>query len=206
MANQPDHVNSAALATMIALTALATVGAVLAVTALVRTEQEELAAVRDEPMSRDIRSLRAEQEGELVAPPAWVDREKGLVSVPIDKAIALTLADIRHGHTVVGSRKAEEESSEPEGGEGSEASETGTEGAADGPDTSDETKETAPSESKEGEAGAPKSDGQQSGEPTTPQKAPAQGAPAPESAPKGTAPDGASSPKETGPSQEVPGH
>lgn len=205
MANQPDHVNSAALATMIALTALATVGAALAVTALVRSEQGDLAAIREEPMSRDVRSLRAEQEGELTAAPAWVDREKGLVSLPIDKAMALTLEDIRRGHTVVGSRKAEEEESEPEAGEDAESSETGAaDDAAESPETPKESTETSPSAPAVGEPGAPKADGQKSGGPAAPQKTPAQGAPA-APAPEGVAPNGATTPKETGPSQEVPG-
>lgn len=206
MANQPDHVNSAALATMIALTALATVGAALAVTALVRTEQDDLAAIREEPISRDVRSLRAEQERELTAAPVWVEREKGLVSLPIDKAMALTLEDIRRGHTVVGTRKAEEEESgEPETGDEAGSSESGaTDDAAESPETSKESTETSPSAPAEGEAGAPKTDGQKSGGPATPQKTPAQGAPAAPT-PEGAAPNGATTPKETGPSQEDPG-
>jgi hypothetical protein len=120
MATQPDHVNSGAIATMFALTALATVAAALGITALVRSEQGELSRVRDEPISRAYRSLRAEQDAGLNAAPAWVDREKGLVSLPIAKAMELTLQDIRRGRTVVGARKPDETAPEdavtPEGG------------------------------------------------------------------------------------------
>lgn len=226
MANQPDYVNSAALATMIALTSLATVGAALAVTALVRSEQQELAAIREEPMSRDVRSLRAEQERQLNADPAWVDREKGLVSLPIDKAMELTLQDIRRGRTVVGARKAEEE--ETEETEGADAEEADTEEAESEEGAEDESSEKEPSDTTPSGAaepggqpaapgtaappsapGAPQKNGQQSGGPASPQKAPGGPASSPGSsgqgAPGGGAPAPKPAPKGAEPPQEAPG-
>lgn len=217
MANQPDYVNSAALATMIALTSLATVGAALAVTALVRSEQQELAAIREEPMSRDVRSLRAEQERQLNADPAWVDREKGLVSLPIDKAMELTLQDIRRGRTVVGARKAEEE--ETEETEGADTEEAESEEGAEDESSEKEPSDTTPSGDAEPAApgtatppsapGAPQKNGQQSGGPASPQKAPGGPASSPGSsgqgAPGGGAPAPKPAPKGAEPPQEAPG-
>lgn len=221
MANQPDYVNSAALATMIALTSLATVGAALAVTALVRSEQQELAAIREEPMSRDVRSLRAEQERQLNADPAWVDREKGLVSLPIDKAMELTLQDIRRGHTVVGARKAEEE--ETEETEGADTEEAESEEGAEDESSEKEPSDTTPSGDAEpggqpaapgtatppSSPGAPQKNGQQSGGPASPQKTPGGPASSPGSsgqgAPGGGAPAPKPAPKGAEPPQEAPG-
>lgn len=129
MATQPDQVNSGALATMFALTALATLAAALGITALVRSEEAELDLVRNEPITHSFRSLRAEQETLLKSAPAWMDREKGLVSIPIDRAMELTLRDIRSGHTTVGGKKVEEPAADAREGDAAEG-----EGQTDGPD------------------------------------------------------------------------
>lgn len=179
MATQPDHVNSGAIATMFALTALATVAAALGITALVRSEQGELGSVRDEPISRAYRSLRAEQETSLKAPPAWVDREKGLVSLPIDKAMELTLQDIRRGRTVVGARKpddtAPEDAVTPEGGADSQELE--------GTPPGQEGQGAAPTET--GPGSTTPQPGKTQGQPTGPQ-----GSTQPQGSPGGTAAPG----------------
>jgi hypothetical protein len=102
MSNEPDKVNSGALATLVALLALAMLGASLTITALVRAEEGEVGAERALPGQNPYRNMRAEQQAELNASPAWSDRAKGLVSLPIDKAEKLMLGDIRRGHTWVG--------------------------------------------------------------------------------------------------------
>ncbi len=102
MSNEPDKVNSGALATLVALLALAMLGASLTITALVRAEVGEVGAERATPAQNPYRNMKAEQQAELVAAPAWSDRGKGLVSLPIDRAEKLMLGDIRRGHTWVG--------------------------------------------------------------------------------------------------------
>lgn len=183
MANQPDHVNSGALATMFALTALATVAAALAITALVRTEEGELTLVRNEPITHSYRTLRAEQETSLGTQPAWVDREAGLVSLPIERAMDLTLQDIRRGITVVGGTKAEESDSEDGAGTEADGADAPEEGAqevpgeqpADGVGTPPGGEPATPG--KPGTPGASPLNGQDSGKTKAPQgAAPTQGA------------------------------
>lgn len=198
MATQPDQVNTGALATMFALTALATVAAALGITALVRSEQGELGKVRDEPITRAYRSLRADQERSLNAPPAWVDREKGLVSLPIDRAIALTVQDIRRGRTVVGAAKAEEAEEKPaeEGATPEDGANAPEEGAQEAPATGEEGAPGAAPTDSDSKDAAPKGEQPGKGEPqkTEPEKAQPQksepSSPAP-SQPEPKAPSGA---------------
>lgn len=198
MATQPDQVNTGALATMFALTALATVAAALGITALVRSEQGELGKVRDEPITRAYRSLRADQERSLNAPPAWVDREKGLVSLPIDRAIALTVQDIRRGRTVVGAAKAEEAEEKPaeEGATPEDGAKAPEEGAQEAPATGEEGAPGAAPTDSDSKDAAPKGEQPGKAEPqkTEPEKAQPQksepSSPAP-SQPEPKAPSGA---------------
>lgn len=212
MANQPDYVNSGALGTMLAICAIAMVGAVLGVTALVRTEHRQLVSERSEPITRQFRSLKAEQEQQLNAPPAWVDKEKGLVSVPISKAMELTLVDVRRGKTIVGQlpkdeSEESEEATEPAEGETEESDTEGPEGRqGDEPAEGDAPQQTVPAETpvkapaptgKSQEAGKSKENGGQSASPAAPQAAPVPGAPRQQDAPaQQGSPQGASAPQE----------
>lgn len=93
--NEADNVNSGALATMIALVALATLGIALVVTMLVRQEVGSRESGRAGTQENAVRSLKAEQLVELGAQPSWLDRAKGLVSMPIERAMKLTLEAVR---------------------------------------------------------------------------------------------------------------
>lgn len=95
MSNEPDEVNSGALATAIVLVALATAAIALVVEALVRTTVKEVLVDKDQTQETAFRHMKSEQLGALVAAPAWRDRASGLVSVPIDRAKEIVLADIR---------------------------------------------------------------------------------------------------------------
>lgn len=95
MSNEPDEVNSGALATAIVLVAFSTLAIALVVTALVRNTTKEVLVGRDLTQERAIRQLRSEQLASLSAAPAFRDRATGLVGVPIDRAMAIVLADIR---------------------------------------------------------------------------------------------------------------
>lgn len=93
--NEADNVNSGALATMIALVALATLAIALVVTMLVRQETDSISSSRAGTQENAVRSLKAEQLVELGAQPSWLDRAKGLVSMPIERAMKLTLEAVR---------------------------------------------------------------------------------------------------------------
>ncbi len=95
MSNEPDEVNSGALATAIVLVALATLAVALVVTALVRTTTEEVLSDKDQTQERAFRHMKSEQLAALTAGPAYRDRATGLVSVPIARAMEIVLADIR---------------------------------------------------------------------------------------------------------------
>ncbi len=188
MSNEPDKVNSGALATLVVLLALAMLGASLTITALVRVEEAELGAERAAPAENAYRSLRAEQLAKLNAPSAWTDRAKGLVSVPIDRATKLMLGDIRHGRTWVGELPPKKEAPQGSGGEAGAESPEGTPSeAAPSPEGSPAPAPTG------GDSGTPSlspTPGSTGPGPTpAPQKAP--------EAPKKTAPESAPAPEGT---------
>jgi hypothetical protein len=93
--NEPDQVNNGALAVILGIVALATLAVALVVTALVRDEVRDLRGVRDASQDREYRDLKAAQLGKLEGSPAWVDKAQGVVSLPISRAIALTLGEVR---------------------------------------------------------------------------------------------------------------
>jgi len=95
MSNEPDQVNSGAVATAIALVALATLAIALVVEALVRNTTAEVLVAKDQTQENAFRHLKSEQAGLLTEAPAWTDRATGLVSVPIARAMEMVLADVR---------------------------------------------------------------------------------------------------------------
>ncbi len=179
MSNEPDKVNSGALATLVALLALAMLGASLTITALVRAEENQLGGERALPGQNPYRNMRAEQQAKLNAPAAWADRSKGLVSLPIGRAEKLMLGDIRRGHTWVGELPPKEQGLggaggvEPAAGE-QPAKPKGTEPGQ------------APAPGHAPTQGAPVQGAPVQGAPAP--GAPVQGAPAPKKAPEAPAP------------------
>src|SRR5687767_6352314 len=94
MATESDNVNSGALGTLVAVGTVAFAGIALVVTALVRAEMAEELAVKEVSADRAYRDLVAEQTAKLNAPAAYVDRGRGLVALPLDRAMELTVADL----------------------------------------------------------------------------------------------------------------
>lgn len=94
MATESDNVNSGALGTLVAVGTIAFAGIAMVVTALVRTEMAEEVAKKEVFADRPYRDLVAEQTAKLNAPAAYVDRGRGLVSLPIDHAMELTVAGL----------------------------------------------------------------------------------------------------------------
>ncbi|HEX2877850.1 MAG TPA: hypothetical protein VHP33_41660 [Polyangiaceae bacterium] len=94
MATESDNVNSGALGTLLAVGTIATLGIALVVTALVRTELSTEAEKKDVGADRPYRDLLAEQTATMAAPASYVDRGRGLVSLPIDRAMELTVTGL----------------------------------------------------------------------------------------------------------------
>jgi hypothetical protein len=94
MATESDKINTAALGTLVVVGALATLSIALGVDALVRFEVTQLQEERAGMASQAFHAIAAEQNGKLAGNPTWVDKTKGVVSVPIDKAIGGVLSDL----------------------------------------------------------------------------------------------------------------
>jgi hypothetical protein len=94
MATESDKINTAALGTLVAVGALATLAISLGVYALVRFEVSQLEAQRADVASEAFHTLSAEQEAKLTGNPKWVSKKKGVVTVPIDRAIRSVLSDL----------------------------------------------------------------------------------------------------------------
>jgi hypothetical protein len=95
MATESDNVNSGALGTLVAVGTIAFFGIALVVTALVRAEMSEELEKKDVSADRAYKDLLAEQTAKLAAPAAYVDRARGKVSLPIDRAMELTVAGLK---------------------------------------------------------------------------------------------------------------
>jgi hypothetical protein len=95
MATEADNVNSGALGTLLIVGAFATLGIAFVVTALVRSEMSEEAEKKEVSADRPMRDLVSEQRAKLDAPAAYIDRTKGLVSLPIDRAMELTVEGLK---------------------------------------------------------------------------------------------------------------
>ncbi|HEX6277929.1 MAG TPA: hypothetical protein VFZ53_33025 [Polyangiaceae bacterium] len=95
MATEDDKIDTGALATVVAVGAAGMIGISLAVNALVRHEVGAVGAGRDEVGADAYRALKQQQLDKLSAPPGWADQNKGQVSIPIDRAMGLVLADLK---------------------------------------------------------------------------------------------------------------
>ena len=94
MATESDNVNSGALGTLVAVGTFAMLGISLVVTALVRAEMAGELEKKEVSADRPYRDLVAEQQAQLQAPAAYKDRGRGLVSLPIDRAMDLVVSGL----------------------------------------------------------------------------------------------------------------
>lgn len=184
--NEPDQVNNGALAMVLGLVAFSTLAIALVVTALVRDEVGATKATRDLTQENGVRTLRAGQLGTLEASPSWLDRASGVVSLPIDRAMALTLAAVRQNPYKLSpwapaadkgmggaSGQGEEEAATKDAQESKEGSAKESKDAA-----GKEAKKEAPGKAAPAKSGAPKQAAPKAAAPA-PAAAPAQGAPQP---------------------------
>lgn len=96
MATESDNVNTGALATIVIVGALAMIGITTALTALVRTQQNDK---QDQMNSTaDLKAYQqmvASQRAELTKPPSWDDKSEGIVRIPVDRAEQLVVTELQ---------------------------------------------------------------------------------------------------------------
>jgi len=91
---EADKINTGALGTLVAVGLFAMLSITAAVTALVRHDIEVEEAVKDADANQVVVALKASQHGTLTAPAGYVDRGKGVVSLPIDLAQSLVVKEL----------------------------------------------------------------------------------------------------------------
>lgn len=91
---QTDKVNTGALGTLVAVGLFAMISICAAVTALVRHDMDAEQSDKDADANQTVIALKASQRGVLNQPAAYVDRGKGLVSLPIETAKQVVLAEL----------------------------------------------------------------------------------------------------------------
>jgi len=91
---EADKINTGALGTLVAVGLFAMLSITAAVTALVRHDIEIEEATKDADANQVVTDLKASQRGVLNGPAGYVDRGKGVVSLPIDLAQGLVVAEL----------------------------------------------------------------------------------------------------------------
>ena len=92
---QVDKVNAGALGTLVAVGLLAMLSITAAVTALVRHDIEIEESEKAADANQVVISLKDSQRGTLNSAAGYVDRAKGLVSLPIDLAKGLVVSELQ---------------------------------------------------------------------------------------------------------------
>jgi hypothetical protein len=96
MGTEADKQNIGVIVTIVAVGAFAMIAVSLAVTALVRSEVKELSSERSPTAdTQTVRELKAGQRASLSSAAHWADRGKGLVAIPLDRAMQLVGEDLR---------------------------------------------------------------------------------------------------------------
>jgi hypothetical protein len=92
---QVDKVNAGALGTLVAVGLLAMLSITAAVTALVRHDIEVEESEKAADANQVVITLKDSQRGALNSPAGYLDRGKGLVSLPIDLAKGLVVSELQ---------------------------------------------------------------------------------------------------------------
>jgi hypothetical protein len=95
MSTEDDKVNTGALGTLVVVGLFATLSIALAVTALVRYSVQDVVDERQTLAQQGYHDLRQAQTQKISANPAWTDKGKGLVSIPIERAKLKVLAELQ---------------------------------------------------------------------------------------------------------------
>jgi hypothetical protein len=97
---EPDNVNVGLIATITVVGAVLVLSIALALTALVRAQTAEFSnEIGAYGNLGAVKRLKAEQTAALEATPTWVDKDKGLVALPIDRAKVAVTAEIQKDPT-----------------------------------------------------------------------------------------------------------
>jgi len=94
-ATEADKINTGALGTLVTVGLFAMLSITAAVTALVRHDIEAEEAIKDADANQVVTDLKAKQHGELSGPAKYISRSKGVVSLPIDVAKGLVVAELQ---------------------------------------------------------------------------------------------------------------
>ncbi len=92
---QADKINTGALGTLVAVGLCAVLSIAWAVTALVRHDIEVEESTKDADANAVVIALKNSQRGMLSGPASYLDRGKGVVSLPIALAKGLVLSDLQ---------------------------------------------------------------------------------------------------------------
>ena len=175
-ATEPDRVSTGALGTLVAVGLFAMISIATAVAALVRHDMEEEQATKDADSNEVVIALKNSQRGTLNAPAGYLDRGKGVVSLPIDVAKQLVVSELARdpnsatppGPKVAESATPPADSAAPPAGDGAKKpeetgkSESAEKGASAKPETVKEHGTIAPG------TPAPAASGKPSSPPLTP--------------------------------------
>ena len=93
-ATQVDKVNTGALGTLVTVGLFAMISICAAVTALVRHDLEVEESDKDADANQTVIALKDAQRGVLNGAPGYLDRGKGLVSLPIENAKQIVVAEL----------------------------------------------------------------------------------------------------------------
>jgi hypothetical protein len=174
---EPDNINVGLVATVTIVGAILVAAIALALTALVRSEARiHSEAVEAFANLGGVKRLKAEQVGKLEKAPSWSDPGKGLVAIPITRAMDLVRTDIQKNPAL-----ATKPNPADRAAEGPDAGAAGADGGAAGESTTDET---APEGAKAPEKKKDAKESKGTKKPKAPESATP--APAPSPAPTGT--------------------
>jgi hypothetical protein len=95
MATEKDNVNTGLLGAIAAVLTLAVLGIALAVTALVRSSEDEQVAIKSEEARKPFDEMKQQQSADLAGNLSWADKNKGTVRVPIDRAMQLVVKGVQ---------------------------------------------------------------------------------------------------------------
>jgi len=93
---EADKINTGALGTLVAVGLLAMITITAAVTALVRHDLDIEEADKATNANQIVTTLKASQREALNGPAGYVDRGKGVVSLPIELAKGLVVSELEH--------------------------------------------------------------------------------------------------------------
>src|SRR5262245_46781279 len=96
MTTEADKTNTGVVATIVIVGSLALISVSALIAAMVRAERADVERTR--PTNDDLETvapLDRVQVAKIEAVPAWADREKGKVAIPIDLAMKLVLSEYR---------------------------------------------------------------------------------------------------------------